>query len=156
MPVFRSSASSSRCTSGISRSVRLLHSPLMSALSPIAQTITLSLICNLQRFCLHLSLVAPVDSLSEFAVLLHLSSRQILHPCAYNKVAFPASACSIASLMVVYLRWFLSHAPCAGYVVSGCRQADQSGLSFPSFFSGRIQPSFFRSTKVSAATSRAA
>ncbi|CUQ55314.1 Uncharacterised protein [Segatella copri] len=27
---------------------------------------------------------------------------------------------------------------------------------FPSFFSGRILPSFFRSTKVSAATSRAA
>ncbi len=61
------------------------------------------LICYLQRFCLHFSLVAPVDSLAEFAVLLQLLClRQILLPCAYNKVAFPASACSIASLMVVY------------------------------------------------------
>ena len=39
-PVFASSARSSCCTSGISRLVRLAHSPLISAVSPMAQIIT--------------------------------------------------------------------------------------------------------------------
>ena len=40
LPNLTSSAKSSCCTSGISRLVRLPHSPLMSAHSPIAHTIT--------------------------------------------------------------------------------------------------------------------
>ena len=154
LPIFASSARSSCCTSGISRLVRLAHSPLISAVSPMTHTITSAsfAICSASFFIFTSSPQAIDLPNSPFSWSSWL--RQILLPCAYSKVALPSSAFSMASLIVVYFSgaWATLHVPAILLRVSA--RGPISAI-FPCFFRGRRFPSFFRSTKVSAATSRA-
>ena len=78
--------------SGISRLVRLLHSPLISALSPIAHIITSASLAIFSASAFISASLPQLIGLPNSPFCCSSLLRQILLPWAYNKVAFPASA----------------------------------------------------------------
>ena len=100
LPSFTSSSSSACCASGISSDVRVAHSPLISAVSPIAHTIT-SACCAMFRASAFSAASSPrAMVLPSSPFFCSCSSYHTLQPCAYSSFALPSSALAMLSRRV--------------------------------------------------------